>query len=110
MTYNSYKEDEKSIEKSKLQTLKRLFSYLLSYKWTIVFVLLLMGYCVAISLINPLIIESAIDNYIGSGNYTGLYKLLIIALMLNLLVTFAIKSRMYIMAKMCNKIFQICPN
>ena len=104
MAYNSYKEDEKSIEKSKLQTLKRLFSYLLSYKWTIVFVLLLMGYCVAISLINPLIIESAIDNYIGSGNYTGLYKLLIIALVLNLLVTFAIKSRMYIMAKMCNKI------
>jgi ABC transporter related len=104
LTYNSYKEDEKSIEKSKLQTLKRLFSYLLSYKWTIVFVLLLMGYCVAISLINPLIIESAIDNYIGSGNYTGLYKLLNIALVLNLLVTFAIKSRMYIMAKMCNKI------
>mgnify|MGYP004511266753 CR=1 FL=1 len=104
MAYNSYKEDEKSIEKSKLQTLKRLFSYLLSYKWTIVFVLLLMGYCVAISLINPLIIESAIDNYIGSGNYTGLCKLLIIALVLNLLVTFAIKSRMYIMAKMCNKI------
>mgnify|MGYP004581765265 FL=1 len=104
MAYNSYKEDEKSIEKSKLQTLKRLFSYVLSYKWTIVFVLLLMGYCVAISLINPLIIESTIDNYIGSGNYTGLCKLLIIALVLNLLVTFAIKSRMYIMAKMCNKI------
>lgn len=104
MAYNSYKEDEKSIEKSKLQTLKRLFSYLFAYKWTIVFVLLLMGYCVAISLINPLIIESAIDNYIGSGNYTGLCKLLIIALVLNLLVTFAIKSRMYIMAKMCNKI------
>lgn len=104
MAYNSYKEDEKSIEKSKLQTLKRLFSYLFAYKWTIVFVLLLMGYCVAISLINPLIIESAIDNYIGSGNYTGLCKLLIMALVLNLLVTFAIKSRMYIMAKMCNKI------
>ncbi len=104
MAYNSYKEDEKSIEKSKLQTLKRLFSYLFAYKWTIVFVLLLMGYCVAISLINPLIIESAIDNYIGSGTYTGLCKLLIIALVLNLLVTFAIKSRMYIMAKMCNKI------
>ena len=27
MAYNSYKEDEKSVEKSKLQTLKRLFSY-----------------------------------------------------------------------------------
>lgn len=104
MAYNSFKEDEQSVEKSKLQTLKRLFSYLLEYKWTIVLVLLLMGYCVAVSLINPLIIESAIDDYIGKGNLKGLYKLLIIALVLNLLVTFAVKSRMYIMAKMCNKI------
>lgn len=104
MAYNSYKEDEKSVEKSKLQTLKRLFSYLLVYKWTILLVLLLMGYCVAISLANPLIIESAIDNYIGKGNYGGLCKLLIIALVLNLLVTLAIKLRMYIMAKMCNSI------
>lgn len=104
MAYNSYKEDEKSVEKSKLQTLKRLFSYLLMYKWTILLVLLLMGYCVAISLANPLIIESAIDNYIGKGNYGGLCKLLIIALVLNLLVTLAIKLRMYIMAKMCNSI------
>ncbi|MFQ9514818.1 MAG: ABC transporter ATP-binding protein [Eubacterium sp.] len=104
MAYNSFKEDEQSAEKSKLQTLKRLFSYLLKYKWTILLVLLLMGYCVAVSLANPLIIESAIDDYIGKGNWVGLCKLLAVALILNLLVTFAIKSRMYIMAKMCNRI------
>ncbi|WP_347993143.1 ABC transporter ATP-binding protein [uncultured Eubacterium sp.] len=104
MAYNSYKEDEKSVEKSKLQTLKRLLSYLLKYKWTIVLVLMLMGYCVVVSLINPLIIESAIDNHIGNKDYIGLYKLLIIALIINLIATFAIKLRMYIMAKMCNQI------
>lgn len=104
MAYNSFKEDEQSVEKSKIQTLKRLFSYLLQYKWTIVLVLLLMGYCVAVSLANPLIIETAIDKYIKSGDYIGLYRLLVVALILNLLVTFAVKSRMYIMAKMCNKI------
>lgn len=104
MAYNSFKEDEQSVEKSKLQTLKRLLSYLLKYKWTIAFVLLLMGYCVAVSLINPLIIESAIDDYIGKHDYIGLYKLLAIALLINLLVTLAIKLRMYIMAKMCNQI------
>lgn len=104
MAYNSFKEDEKSVEKSKLQTLKRLFSYLLNYKWTILFVLLLMGYCVAISLMNPLIIESAIDDYIGKKDTTGLYRLLGMALVLNLLVTFAVKIRMYVMAKMCNSI------
>lgn len=104
MAYNSYKEDEKSVEKSKIQTLKRLLSYLLKYKWTIVLVLMLMGYCVVVSLINPLIIESAIDNHIGNKDYIGLYKLLIIALIINLIATFAIKLRMYIMAKMCNQI------
>ena len=72
MAFNSYKEDEQSVEKNKLQTLKRLFSYLLNYKLIIILVLLLMGYCVAISLINPLIIEEAIDNYISVGNYKGL--------------------------------------
>lgn len=104
MAYNSYKEDEQSVERSKLHTLKRMFSYLLEYKFTIIFVLLLMGYCVAITLINPLIIESAIDDYIGKNDLSGLYKLLIVALVLNLLVTVAIKIRMYVMAKMCNTV------
>ena len=104
MAFNSYKEDEQSVEKNKLQTLKRLFSYLLNYKLIIILVLLLMGYCVAIALINPLIIEEAIDNYISVGNYKGLYKILIITLLLNLLATLAIKIRMYVMAKMCNSI------
>jgi len=104
MAYNSFKEDEKSTEKSKLKTLKRMFSYLLNYKLTIVGVLFLMGYCVAISLINPLIIESAIDDYVGKNNIPGLYKLLIAALVLNLLVTIAVKIRMYVMSKMCNTI------
>lgn len=104
MGYNSFKEDEQSVEKSKLHTLKRLFSYLLAYKWTILLVFFLIGYCVVISLVNPLIMESAIDDYIGKKDYRGLYQLLGIALVLNFLVTFAVKSRMYIMAKMCNKI------
>ena len=46
---------------------------------------------------NPLIMESAIDDYIGKKDYRGLYQLLGIALFLNFLVTFAVKSRMYIM-------------
>ena len=32
MAVNSYKDDEQSVERSKAQTLKRLFSYLLAYK------------------------------------------------------------------------------
>lgn len=104
MAVNSYKADEKSVEKSKAQTLKRLFSYLLAYKWQIILVLLIMGYGVAVSLINPLIMESAIDDYIAVKNLKGLYKLLIIALAINLLLVLTVKLRMYIMAKVCNQI------
>ena len=56
MAVNSYKDDEKLTEKSKAVTLKRLFSYLLAYKWQILLVLVLMFYGVAISLLNPIMI------------------------------------------------------
>lgn len=104
MAVNSYKEDEQSIEKSKIQTLKRLFSYLLSYKWQILLVLFIMGYGVAVSLINPLIMESAIDDYIAVKDTNGLFRLLGIALVINLLLVVTVKIRMYIMAKVCNRI------
>ena len=104
MAVNSYKDDEKSVERSKAQTLKRLFSYLLAYRWRIVLVLLIMGYGVVVSLLNPQIIETAIDEHIPVGDKHGLYRLLLAALVLNLLLVVVIKLRMYIMAKVCNQI------
>lgn len=104
MAVNSYKSDEQSVEKSKRVTLKRLFRYLFQYKMQIIGVLLLMGYCVAVSLVNPLIMETAVDKYIGGRDYRGLVRLMAVALAVNLLVVFAVKLRMYVMAKVCNKI------
>lgn len=104
MAVNSYKEDENLNEMSKLKTLGRLFSYLLSHKASIFVVLLIMAYCVCVSLINPLIIESAIDNHISTGDYAGLYRLAAIALVLNAILIILVKARMYIMAKVCNKV------
>lgn len=104
MAFNSYKDDEVSVEKSKIQTLKRLFGYLLAYKWEILLVLVIMGYGVAVSLVNPLIMESAIDDYIGQQDLKGLYRLLIVALVINLVLVATVKLRMYIMAKVCNRI------
>ena len=104
MAVNSYKDDEQSVERSKIQTLARLFSYLLRYRWQILFVLVIMGYGVAVSLVNPLIMESAIDDHIAAGDYAGLYRLLVIALAINLFLVVTVKVRMYIMAKVCNEI------
>ena len=104
MSFNSYKDDEQSTARSKVQTLKRLLGYLFVYKWQIILVLAVMGYGVAVRLANPLIIESAIDDYIGQNNFKGLYRLLVIALAINLSLVVTVKLRMFIMAKVCNRI------
>ena len=91
MAVNSYKDDEQSVERSKAQTLKRLFSYLLAYKWQIVLVLLIMGYGVLVSLVNPLIMESAIDDHIAQKDMYGLFRLLGIALAINLFLSLIVE-------------------
>ena len=104
MSVNSYKEDEHSAGTSKRNTLKRLFSYLLFYKKKITFVLVIMGFCVVVSLLNPLFMEYAIDNDITSGNMSGLVRLILAAAVLNLLMVAGIRLRMYLMADITNSI------
>ena len=97
MNVNSFKEDEKSTESGKIRTLTRLFSYLLAYKKEILLVLMIMTYCVGVSLINPLMIEAAIDDYIGGKNYRGLVSLILLAIFLNVTMVLLIRLRMRIM-------------
>lgn len=104
MPVNSYKIDEQSSETGKLKTLFRLLSYLMVYKKEILFVLLIMAFCVTVSLLNPLIIEEAVDRFISAGNQEGLWKLIGFSLLLNILMVAGIKIRMYVMAKVCNNI------
>ena len=63
MAVNSYRKDETTITAGKAATLARLFSYLLAYKKQIAGVLLIMAFCVFVNLVNPLIMESAVDVY-----------------------------------------------
>lgn len=104
MSVNSYKDDEQIQSAGKIKTLKRLFAYLLSYKKQILIVLLFMAFGVMVSLLNPLFIEKAIDTYIAAGNMPGLIKLLLAALILNLLMVGSMKIRMLMMEKVCNNI------
>ena len=72
MAVNSYKQDEHSTDVGKMKTLMRLFSYLLDYKKEILAVLAIMAFCVFVSLVNPLIMENAIDKHISTGDFPGL--------------------------------------
>ncbi len=105
MAYNSYKDDEKmTVEATKSQTLLRLFSYLLAYKWQICIVLLIMAFCVVVSLLNPLIMETAVDTCIAQRDLRGLLYLIVFAVAINVAMILSVKLRMWIMAKLCNKI------
>ncbi len=104
MAVNSFREDEFMENTDKKKILRRLLSYLFVYKGAIVGVLLCMGVTVAISLINPLIIEEALDNYVANSDYPGLVRLGIFALILNVVFIIMVKLRMYIMAVISNKI------
>lgn len=104
MAVNSYREDEFMENTDKKKILRRLFSYLLEYKGILAAVLVCMGISVAITLVNPLLIEEAIDHYIAEKDFTGLMKLGLFALVLNTFFIVLVKIRMYVMAVVSNKI------
>lgn len=106
MPINSIKEDEELSQVKKSVTVKRLLSYLLVYKKQLIAVLMIMAYCIAVSLINPLIIESALDDHIVYRDFTGLLKLLAIAIVINIVWVILVKLRMTIMAKVCNNVIK----
>lgn len=104
MAVNSFRNDETSSQVSKRNTLLRLFRYLLDYIAPIVGVLLIMLVTVGITLLNPLIIESAIDDYIAGGDLPGLLRLGAFAAVINIIFVLLVKARMYIMAVISNKV------
>ena len=104
MAVNSFREDEYMENTDKKKILSRLLSYLLDYKLAIAGVLVCMGITVGISLVNPLLIEEAIDHYIAQSDFKGLIALGIFALALNVLFIILVKVRMYSMSVISNKI------
>lgn len=104
MAYNSVKEDEALTSVPKSVTLLRLFRYLTAYRGLIAVVLVVMAGSMAISIINPLLIERAINVHIFNRDIPGLLKLCGLAFVLNLILILLIKLRMYLMAKMSNDV------
>lgn len=104
MSINATRDDEASVSKGKLTTLLRLFKYLLVYKKEIVIVLFIMVCIVTITLINPLIIERAIDVHIANKDMDGLIKLGIFAVIINIIFVCMVKLRIYIMSRVSNKV------
>ncbi len=104
MAVNSFRDDEEQKQVMNRDTIKRLFRYLLDYKKTIGIVCVIMAVTTAITMVNPLLIQHAIDVDIAQGDISGLIKLGFFALGLNLLWMAGVKLRMVMVAKMANNV------
>lgn len=104
MSVNSFRDDEEQKEVFKLDTLIRLYKYLFRYGKKIVVVLLVMAVTIAINLVNPLIIERAVDVHVKNQDIRNLVLLSIFAILLNLVNVAGVKLRMYLLAKISNQV------
>ena len=104
MAVNSYRDDEQMDNTSRKKILRRLLGYLFEFKGAVFVVMVLMAGAIVISLLNPLLIEEALDHYIAKKNFEGLVRLGVIALVLNMIFIVLVKLRMYMMSVISNKI------
>lgn len=104
MAINSTREDEFQKSVDKKITLIRLFRYMMAYTKQIIVVIAIMLIVVAISIINPLLIERAIDVYISNQDMKGLFRIGGIAIFINIIFIILVKLRMYLMAKISNDV------
>lgn len=104
MSINAIKDDEHISTVSKKDTMIRLFKYLLTYRMTILLVTIIMLITVAITIINPLLIERAIDVHIANRDIKKLLIIIGFALGINLVFIILVKLRMYLMAKISNDV------
>lgn len=104
MAVNSFREDEEQKQVLNRDTLLRLYRYLLFYKKQVGVVLFIMFVTVTISMLNPLIIERAINVHIEQKDVRGLIMLGIAALILNIVFVVGTKLRMVLIAKVANRV------
>ncbi len=75
MTVNKSRDDEDMKQEIRLNTVRRLFSYLKPYRGEVIGALVLMGLVVSVELLNPYFIKTGIDVYIRNKDWAGLLML-----------------------------------
>lgn len=106
MAVNSFREDEELKAAKRSKIILRLVGYLGKHLLGIIVVLIALGITVLIKLVNPLIIEEAIDKYIAVNDFPGLVKMGIIAGVINIVLVIMVKVHMYVMSLISNRILK----
>ncbi len=104
MPINNFREDEKMEEKINMRTLKRLFAYLKAYKAQVALTLFFIAVALSVELFNPYLLKLTIDNFVESGNKSGILIIGLCVIAANLVAMFCVKMRTITMAKVTNKV------
>ncbi len=104
MAVNNFREDEQSKEVLKKVTLLRLFAYMKDYKKQIIAILFIMAIIIGINVVNPILMQIAVDDYIKGKNIKGLFAIGVIAVVINLVSRYCMKKRIIMMSGVSNKI------
>lgn len=104
MAVNSFRQDEQVKSTDTKKIVGRLLKYLTDHILGIVIVLIAMTITVVISLVNPLIIEYAIDNCVAKKDMKGLMIVGGIAFAVSIIYLIMGRIRIYVMSKISNKI------
>ena len=99
MARNKYNVDEELESGFNLEYLKRLFKYMKPYKIKIFTSVVLMLLSSAISLIGPVIVKTALDNYIPNKNIRALVLVSILYGLIFIIIAKIMKHRMYTMGE-----------
>ena len=104
MARNKYNVDEDLEVGFNLSYLKRLISYMKPYKVKIITSVILMLISSSISLVGPIIIKTALDNYIPNKDIKSLVLISILYVMMFITIAIIMKHRMYTMGEVGQKI------
>lgn len=104
MAVNSARQDEQQREVPKMETLLRLFRYMLSYKKELAGAIVLTLVTLGVTLVAPLMIERAIDVYVANGDREGLLRLAGAAIVLFVIFWAGTRSCMMIMEDVTNRL------
>ncbi len=104
MSVNSVRQDEEQKDSVKIQVILRLFKYMLNYKKQIVLVLCCMFLSLGISIVNPLLLQRAIDVDIKGKDWNGLIIVVAISLAISIIYMLSSKFWMKTMAKVSNNV------
>lgn len=104
MESNSINKDEQTLKRSKIEIIKRLFIYLKPHKAKTAIVILLMIFVMMCSIINPYLLQIAIDKHVENRNIKGLLVIGIVLLILNAFAWILSKIRWKMISEVTNTV------